>query len=108
MQFATGNFTTQLSDALRARLAFNNSWERRDGLLQHPNGTEPASTDYSKISTFPNYSLSGNMDWVASPHLFFGVRGGYYLSDQYDSNVPEEPLYQWLTTSNVGLPGVPA
>ena len=51
------------------------------------------TTDYSKISTFPNYSLSGNIDWVASPHLFFGVRGGYYLSDQYDSNVPEEPLY---------------
>jgi outer membrane receptor protein involved in Fe transport len=108
VQFATGNFTTQLSDALRARLAFNNSWERRDGLLQHPNGTEPATTDYSKISTFPNYSVSGNMDWVASPHVFFGVRGGYYLSDQYDSNVPEEPLYQWLTTSNVGLPGVPS
>ena len=105
VQFATGNFTTQLSDALRARLAFNNSWERRDGLLQHPNGTEPASTDYSKISTFPNYSLSGNMDWVASPHVFFGVRGGYYLSDQYDSNVPEEPIYTWTTTSNVGLPG---
>ena len=39
VQFATGNFTTQLSDALRARLAYNNSWERRDGLLQHPNGT---------------------------------------------------------------------
>ena len=30
------------------------------------------------------------MDWVASPHVFFGVRGGYYFSDQYDSNVPEE------------------
>ena len=45
---------------------------------------------------FPNWSLSGNIDWVASPKLFFGVRGGYYLSDQYDTNVTEEPLYHWL------------
>jgi hypothetical protein len=108
VQYVTGNVSSQLSDALRTRVAFNNSWSRNDGLLPHPNGLEPASTDYSKISSFPNYSVSGNMDWVASSRAFFGVRGGYYFSDQYDSNVPEEPVFTWTTTSNVGMAGVPS
>ena len=46
------------------------------------------------MSTFPNYSVSGNMDWVASQRLFFGIRGGYYMSDQHDTNVTEQPLYR--------------
>jgi len=71
------------------------------------NGTDRSDTNYGKISTFPNYSLSGNLDWVASQKLFFGVRGGYYMSDQHDSNVTEVPRFTWTTTNNIGLPGVP-
>ena len=60
------------------------------------------------MSTFPNWTLSGNLDWIVSPKLFFGIRGGYYLSDQYDTNVTEVPRYNWPTTNNIGLLDVPA
>ena len=99
--------TTQLSDSLRARVAFNNSWSRTKGLLPSLNGTDRTDTNYDKISTFPNYSVSGNMDWVASQRLFFGVRGGYYMADQHDTNVTVQPLYRFGNTSNVGFLDVP-
>jgi hypothetical protein len=43
-----------------------------------------------------------------SPKLFVGIRGGYYLSDQYDTGVTEVPRYNWTTTNNIGLLDVPA
>lgn len=107
VQYATGNVTSQLTDSLRGRLAFNNSWSRTKGLLPSLTGTDPAGTNYSKTSTFPNYTVSGNMDWVATPNLFFGVRGGYYFSDQYDTNVIEEPRIIFSVGNNLGFPGVP-
>jgi hypothetical protein len=48
------------------------------------------------------------MDWVASPNLFFGIRGGYYMSDWHDTNVTEVPRYLWTTTNNIGFLDVPA
>jgi hypothetical protein len=106
--YLTANLTSQLSDATRARLSYNNSFGKTDGLLPALNGTDPANTDYGKVQEFPNYSLSGNLDWVASSKLLFGIRGGYRMSDVHDSNVPESPLFRWPTTSNVGLLDVPA
>ncbi len=38
----------------------------------------------------------------------FGVRGGYRTADQHDSNVTEEPRYNWTTTNNIGFLDVPA
>ena len=52
---------------------------RPEGLLPALNGTDPVGTNYSKASEFPNYSVSANMDWVASSKLLFGVSGGYYI-----------------------------
>ena len=78
----------QFSDSCAAGCAYNNSWAKTDGLLPALNGTEPArSPTTARTAKFPNWSLSGNVDWVASPKLFFGVRGGYYMSDVHDSNV---------------------
>jgi hypothetical protein len=108
VQYATGNVTTQMSDNVRGRLAFNNSWARNKGLLPSLQATDPAGSDYAKTSTFPNWSLSGNIDWVVSPKLFFGIRGGYYLSDQYDTDVTEVPRFNWPTTNNIGFLDVPA
>jgi hypothetical protein len=108
VQYATGNLTSQLSDNLRGRLAFNNSWSRQRGLLPSLEATDPGGSDYGKTSTFPNWTLSGNIDWVASPRLFFGLRGGYYLSDQYDTDVTEVPRFNWPTTNNIGFLDVPA
>ncbi len=105
--YLTATQTAQLTDSIRTRLAYNNSWGKTRGLLPALNGTDPVGTNYSKESTFPNYTFSGNLDWVASPKLFFGIRGGYYMSDQHDSNVTEEVRYIFLNTSNTGIPGVP-
>jgi hypothetical protein len=107
-QYITANVTGQMSDALRGRVAFNNSWRQLKGLLPTLNATDPAGSNYDKTSTFPNYAVSANMDWVASPNLFFGVRGGYFMSDWHDTNVTEVPRYNWTTTNNIGYLDVPA
>lgn len=107
VQYVTGNMTAQVSDNIRARVAFNNSYSKRTGLLPSLSGTDPSATNYGKTSAFPNYSVSGNLDWSATPKLLFGMRGGYYMSDQHDSNVTEEPRFFWSTTNNVGFLDVP-
>ena len=40
VQYITGNVTGQFSDALRGRLAYNNSWSKTDGLLPALTGTD--------------------------------------------------------------------
>lgn len=107
-QYATGNISAQLSDAVRTRFAFNNSWGKTDGLLPALTGTEPAGTVYTKVTRTPNLSLSGNVDWVPSSNLFFGLRGGYYRADVNDSNITEEPRIIFGTGNNLNIAGVPA
>jgi hypothetical protein len=106
-QNITANVTSQIGNNLRARVSYNNSWRETGGLLPDLTGTDPAGTNYSKTSTFPNYSVSGNLDWVASPKLFFGMRGGYYMADQHDSKVTEEPRIIFSTGNNIGLLATP-
>ena len=108
VQYATANVTSQFSNNVRSRFAFNNSWSRASGLLPSLTGTDLATTNYTKISTFPNWSLGGNMDWTVSPKMFVGLRGGYRLADQYDDNVTEEVRVIFSTGNNRGFPGVPA
>jgi hypothetical protein len=104
----TANVTSQLGNSLRGRVSYNNSWRETQGLLPSLTGTDPANTNFGKVSTFPNYSLSGNIDWVASPRLFLGLRAGTYAADQNDSNVTEEPFIQFVTGNNIGLLATPA
>ena len=107
-QFLSTNVSGQIGENLRVRGAFNNSWSKIKGLLPSLNGTDPADgidVNYLKTSTFPNWTLSGTMDYIISPKLFLGVRGGYYLSDQRDTEVPDVSRYLWTTTSNVGYVG---
>jgi Carboxypeptidase regulatory-like domain/TonB dependent receptor/TonB-dependent Receptor Plug Domain len=108
VHYITGNVTSQLTNAARLRVAYNNSTSKTDGLLPSLNGLDPAGTNYGKISKFPNQSISGNIDYVASSKLLFGVRGGYYSSDVSDENVNEVPLYRWTNTNNIGFLDVPA
>jgi hypothetical protein len=108
VQYATANITSQLTDSTRLRIAYNNSYAKTKGLLPGLNGLDPAGSNYTKTSEFPNYSLSGNLDWVVSSKLLFGIRGGTYNSDQHDSNVTEQPLYRWTNTNNIGFLDVPA
>jgi len=104
----TGNVTSQLSNNMRTRVAYNNSWRKEAGLLPLLAGTDAAGTDYSKGSTFPNYSVSGNLDWVVSPKVFFGIKGGYRFSDVFDENVPSIPRVLFATGNNLSFPEVPA
>jgi len=105
-QYILANTTAQITNGIRSRLSYNSSWRKTEGLLPAQTGSDPVGTNYSKISEFPNWTLSGNVDWVATPTLFFGIRGGYYNSDRHDSNVTNEPRYIFSST-NIGLPGVP-
>ncbi len=106
--FLTANQTAQVSDKLRTRAAFNNSWRRLDGLLPSLDGLDPAGTNYGRIRTYPNYSVSGQADWVATPKMYYGIRGGYWMQDVYDQNVTEEPRFLFSGGGNIGMAGVPA
>jgi hypothetical protein len=108
IQFISANTTAQIGNNLRTRVAYNNSWEKRQGLLANPNGLDPAGTNYSKTSEFPNWTLSGNADWVPSQKFVVSARTGYYMTDWQDTNVTNEPLYRWNTTNNIGFLDVPA
>jgi outer membrane receptor protein involved in Fe transport len=103
-QFFTANSTAQVSDKLRTRVSFNNSFRKRDGLLPSLDGTDLPNTPYGLVRKYPNWSVSGNADWVARPDLYFGVRAGYYFSDISDSNFPEGPRTTW-GTGNIGFVG---
>ena len=107
VQYITANQTSQIANDFRTRVSFNDSWSKQNGLLPALNGTDVAGVNYTKASAFPNWALSANADWVASPKMFVGIRGGYYNADQSDSNVTEQPQFSFLT-SNVGLAGVSA
>ena len=104
MQYITANVTAQPTNSVRTRLAYNNSWNKIEDLLASLNGLDPAGTNYGKDSVFPNWSVSGDLNWVPSQSFVFGVRGGYRLQDQHDSSVTEQPRYNWTTTNNIDYP----
>ena len=108
VQYVTGNVTSQLSDSVRTRVAYNNSWSKTDGVLPSLAGTDSSTTNFTKGTKRPNYTVSGNVDWVASQKLFFGLRGGYYFSDINDFNVPIGPRLTFNTGSNAIFPETPA
>jgi hypothetical protein len=106
--YFTVNQTAQLGNDLRTRVAFNNSWRRRDGLLPSLDGTDPAGTSYAPTRTWPVWTVSGQADWTARQDLYFGFRAGYYHSNVYDDNITEEPRFFFTPNGNIGLAGVPA
>jgi outer membrane receptor protein involved in Fe transport len=106
-QYIVASQTTQISDKLRTRVAFNNSWRKLEGLLPSQAGTDNPATSYTKGTRNPNWSLSGNADYVLSPSLFVSARIGRYVQDTHDFNVPDLPRFVFAS-QNLGMPGVPA
>ena len=104
----TANQTAQIRNSIRTRLAFNNSWSRQDGNLPALNGSDAVGANYDVSSTFPNWSLSANVDWVARPNLYFGFRTGYYFSDNYTRGVEDKVHYYFWNTTNINYLDVPA
>jgi hypothetical protein len=105
--FVTANVNSQISSNLRGRVAYNNSYRKLDGLLPSLAGTDATGTDYGKIQEFPKWAVGGNLDWVTSPRLFFGMKAGYRAADTNDSNVTEIPRLIFSTGNNLGFPEVP-
>ena len=103
--FLTANTTSQISDKLRTRASFNNSFRKRDGLLPALDGTDLPNTPYGLIRKYPNWSVAGNADWVARSNLYVGLRAGYYFSDVKDDNFPTGPRITWPATTNIGFVG---
>jgi len=89
-------------------VAYNNSWSKQEGLLASLSGLDTPGTNYTKGTKFPNWVLSGDMNWVLSPKFVVGVRGGYRKQDTNDFNVPNEPLFRFPTTNNVNYLDTPA
>ena len=72
------------------------------------NGTTAATALLDTNDIRPNYSLSGDYDWVVSDKFFVERAGGYYKQDQYNEGIPNETRFTFNSTTNIGLAGVPA
>ena len=103
-QFLTANTTAQIGSQLRTRVAFNNDHRTRDGLLPSLDGTDLPNTPYGLVRKYPNWSLSGQADYVISSKAFLGIGAGYYQSDINDSNFPTGPRVLW-NVGNIGFVG---
>jgi outer membrane receptor protein involved in Fe transport len=107
IHYGTANQTAQLGDKLRTRVAFNVSTSRQEGLLPELDGSSTPVANFERVRTRPNYSVSANADYVATPQLYFGLKGGYYYANVEDENVRQGPLFNF-DRSNVGFLDVPA
>ena len=61
VQYISGNVTSQFSDSLRGRMAYNNSWRETEGLFPAQNGTEVTLGQdiYGKKNRFPELVAVG-------------------------------------------------
>ncbi|MEX1129696.1 MAG: TonB-dependent receptor, partial [Vicinamibacterales bacterium] len=103
----SANIRSQLTDGLVGRLAFNNSWSKTEGLLPNLSGTDSPQANFDIDTKFPNWSLSGHLDFVASNSWLFGVRGGYFFADVETEGIPDETRFIFQRSS-IGIPGIPA
>jgi len=102
----SANQTAQISNSLRTRIAYNNSWLKDTGNLPALAGTDAPGSAYDIDWTYPNWSASAQIDWVATPNVFIGVRGGYYFSDAFSEGIPTDIRYIFSTGNNIGLTGL--
>jgi hypothetical protein len=111
-QYLSVNLTSQFGSRLRTRLAYNNSWAKTDTAggvkgLPAADGSDVPGLDYSFGTTRPNYTLSGQADWVLRSDLFVSARAGYYMADQKTYGIPTTARFIWRT-STINMPGVPS
>ena len=106
VQYLTANNTAQIGSKLRTRLAYNQSWSKQDGLQQALDGSTSSTTNFDVTRKYPNWSISGQADYVVSSSLFFGARVGYYTADQHDFGISTDPRYLFIY-GNIGMAGVP-
>jgi len=110
--YLSANATSQLSNSQRGKIAYNSAKRNIIGVLPGRTiGTENGTTAPTALLDIndirPNWSLSGDYNWVANDKFFIGARGGYYKQDQYNEGIPNETRFLFSGTTNIGLPGVP-
>jgi hypothetical protein len=110
--YLSANASSQLTSNTRGRIAYNSAKRNIIGVLPGraipgENGTTAATALLDTNDIRPNWSLSGNYDYVVNDKFFVGARGGYYKSDQYNEGIPSETKYTFIL-SNIGQAGVPA
>jgi hypothetical protein len=103
---AAASLSAQLGARTRARLAFNNASSIWDGELPGLDGLDDPRTHYDYQYVWPNWSLSANVDHVASDRLYLAFRGGYTVQDLSTRGIPQGARYVFRT-SCLGMPGVP-
>ncbi len=110
------NFQLKLSSQpaknLRISASFVNNANVWDGGLPNRNGSSSDEYDWTKLGySFPNYSVSGNVDVTMGNNFMLSARLGYFFQaakNQMDpslENTSRAPLYQFLN-SNYDTVGV--
>jgi hypothetical protein len=109
IQYLSANVTNQFGNRLRTRVAFNNSWEKKQGLLASQNGSDSPTTVYTKGTRYPNWTLSGTADYQVNSNFVISGRVARFLSNIEDFNTNDVVRFSFAnSTTNIGMPGVPA
>ena len=111
--YLSANATSQLTNSTRGKIAFNSAKRNIIGVLPGraipgENGTTAATALLDTNDIRPNYSLSGDYNWVAGDKFVLSAKGGYYHQNQYNEGIPNETRFTFNGTTNIGMPGVPA
>jgi hypothetical protein len=75
--------------------------------LVKQDGSDKPGTSYAKSTTYPGWTISGMADYIVNQKLFIGFRAGRFLNDTHDSNVPDLPQFNFVSSTNIGMAGVP-
>lgn len=105
--FISANLSSQLSDSLRARLAFNSNKQNIKGLLPALAGSDVPGSNYDVNTISPNYSGSANVDYIVSPKFFLSARGGYFLQNVINEGIPVTDKFTYQTSNVGGCAGCP-
>jgi hypothetical protein len=106
--YISANVSSQLSDAVRARVAFNSNKETIKGLLPALAGNDNPGSNYAIDTNSPNYSGSANLDYVVSPKFFLSARAGYFLQNTVNEGVPVQDKFTYQNSNIGGCAGCPA
>jgi hypothetical protein len=105
-QFVTGNITTQLTQALRARVSSNYNRYVQDGRLPAKDGSSNFATNFAGLGQErPNANFSSTVDYTLSNRLFFNAKANYLKYDTHDRGVPSDVWITFNTGSNGLFPG---
>jgi hypothetical protein len=110
--YLSANATSQLTNSTRGKIAFNSAKRNIIGVLPGrampgENGTTAATALLDTNDIRPNWSLSGDYNYVVSDKFFLSAKGGFYKQDQYNEGIPNETRFLFNNTTNIGLAGVP-